>query len=128
MGSPHSGAYKTYRALQGCRTRAVDFPFLDTAMCGVIGYHSDDSKLASRAATALRAHRAAWVHHYVGSMGPVSTVLALCAAATGHLDGAAALCEESEADLVHSDSKGDRFHVSASTTPRSSCGEERPAI
>lgn len=82
------------------------FPFLNTAMCGVIGYHSDDSKRASRAASALRAHRAAWVHHYVGSMGPVSTVLALCAAATGHLDDAAALCEESEADLLHSDSKG----------------------
>ncbi|MDQ3895761.1 MAG: hypothetical protein M3326_00690, partial [Actinomycetota bacterium] len=72
------------------------FPFLNASMCGVIAFHVHDPTLAARTATALRGHRHSWVHHYVGSMGPVALPLALSEAAVGHIDDAAALCEEAE--------------------------------
>ena len=76
------------------------FPFLNVMMCGVIAWHSADARLAARTLTALRPHRRCWVHHYVGSVGPVGLPLALCAAVLGDIEQAVALCEEAERVLV----------------------------
>ena len=75
------------------------FPFLSTTMCAVIAYHLDDGDLAKRTAAALAPYRHCWAHHHAGTSGPLTIPLALCAAATGHIDEAVAHSEEAERAL-----------------------------
>lgn len=82
------------------------FPFLNPMMCAVIAFHCDDVELAGSAASALGPHGRCWAHLYLGSPGPVSLALALCAAVRGEIDEAVALCEEAEEVLLRSSSNG----------------------
>jgi hypothetical protein len=75
------------------------FPFFNVVICGITAFHGNDVELAARTAAALGPYGGCWAHHYVGSSGPAALVLALCAAVVGDLDGAVALCEETEAVL-----------------------------
>lgn len=82
------------------------FPFLNACMCAVVTFHLDDVELAARTAAALGPYRDCWVHHYAGSLGPVSIGLALCAAVAGELDEAVVLCEETDRLLAGLGCKG----------------------
>ena len=82
------------------------FPFLNPMICAVIAFHCDDVELACSVESVLGAHRGRWAHHYVGSAGPVSFPLALCAAVRGEIDAAVALCEEAEDALLRFGSHG----------------------
>ena len=82
------------------------FPFLNAVMCAVIAFHTDDAELGARTAAALGPHRDCWAHHHVGSLGPVSMALALCAAVNGEIDDAVAYCVEAERTLVAFRSNG----------------------
>jgi tetratricopeptide (TPR) repeat protein len=71
------------------------FPFWVSSLAWA-PFYLDDARLAARVAATLRPYQGYWGHMYTFVVGPVTSHLALCAAATGDLDESVALFEESD--------------------------------
>lgn len=89
------------------------FPFFNAQMVAFIAFHLDDRHLAAQTAELLRPHGQCWAHQYAATIGPVSFAEAVCAAATGDLDAAVTLFEETEQRLVDLDCGGVLPHLRA---------------